>query len=173
MQFKGLAYRAHNPYWSFSPTSGEGAKLHGGRFNPKGTPALYLSFTAPTALAEYNQGFPHRPQPSTLCAYEIDCEDILNLIDGDQRKIALISLSEIACAWELMVTKKQKPPTWEMAERLIGSGFAGIIVPSYAKNAPSGGMNIVLWDWQDALPHQVKLIDDDNRLPKNQDSWRP
>ena len=172
MQFKGLAYRAHNPYWSFSPTSGEGAKLHGGRFNPKGTPALYLSLTAPTALAEYNQGFPHRPQPSTLCAYEIDCEDILNLTDGDQRKIASISLSEMAGAWELMVTKKQKPPTWEMAERLIGSKFAGIIAPSYAKNAPSGGQTIVLWNWQDSLPHQVILIDDNNRLPKNQDSWK-
>jgi RES domain-containing protein len=170
--FKGLAYRAHNPSWSFSPTSGDGAKFRGGRFNPKGTAALYLSLTAPTALAEYNQGFPHRPQPSTLCAYEIDCKNILNLSKGDQRKKAGISLSEMACAWELMVAKKQTPPTWEMAERLISTGIAGIIVPSYAKNAPPDGQNIVFWDWHDHPPHQVKLIDDDNRLPKNQDSWK-
>lgn len=172
MLFKGLAYRGHNPYWSFSPTSGDGARLHGGRFNPKGAAALYLSMTAPTALAEYNQGFPHRPQPSTLCAYELECEDLLDLLDGEQRKIAGISLSEMACAWELMIATKQTPPTWEMAERLIGSGVAGIIVPSYAKNAPSDGRNIVLWDWHNYPPHQVKLIDDDNLLPKNQDSWK-
>jgi RES domain-containing protein len=172
VRFKGLAYRAHNPFWSFSPVSGEGAKLHGGRFNPKGTSALYLSLTAPTALAEYNQGYPHRPQPSTLCAYEINCEDILNLSDEEPRKKAGISLSEMACAWELMVTKKHTPPTWEMVERLIGSGMAGIIVPAYAKNAPPGGQNIILWDWQDHRPHQVNLIDDDNRLPQNQNSWK-
>ena len=172
MRFKGLAYRAHNPFWSFSPVSGGGAKLHGGRYSPKGASALYLSLTAPTALAEYNQGFPHRPQPSTLCAYEIDCEDVLNLSDGDQRKIAGISLSEMACAWELMISQKHTPPTWEMAKRLISSGVVGIIVPSYANNAPPGGQNIVLWDWQDHPPHQIKLIDDDNRLPKNQDSWK-
>ena len=172
MQFKGLAYRAHNPLWSFSPVSGDGAKTHGGRFNPKGIPALYLSLTAPTALAEYNQGFPHRPQPSTLCAYELVCEDLLNLLDEKQRKVAGISLSEMECAWELIVAKKQKPPTWEMAERLIGTGFAGIIAPSYAKNASHGGQNIILWDWQDHPPHQVRLIDDNNRLPKNQESWK-
>ncbi len=172
MRLKGLAYRAHNPFWSFSPASGDGAKLHGGRFNPKGTAALYLSMTAPTALAEYNQGFPHRPQPSTLCAYELRCEDLLNLLDGDQRKTAGISLSEMACAWELMVAMKQTPPTWVMTERLIGLGVAGIIVPSYAKNSPPDGKNIVLWDWHDHPPHQAKLIDDDNRLPKNQDSWK-
>jgi RES domain-containing protein len=170
--YKGLGYRAHNPFWSFSPLSGEGAKLRGGRFNPRGTPALYLSLTAPTALAEYNQGFPHRPQPTTLCAYEIDCDDLLDLGDSNQRKKAGITQSEMECAWELMIAMKQKPPTWLMAERLITSGVSGIISPSYAKNAPAGGQNIVLWKWSDHLPYQVKLIDDDDRLPKNQDSWK-
>ncbi len=151
--------------------SGEGARLRGGRFNPKGIPALYLSLSAPTALAEYNQGFPHRPQPATLCAYEVDCDDLLDLGDSNQRETAGITQSEMESAWELMLAMKQKPPTWLMAERLIPSGFAGIIVPSYAKNAAIGGENIVFWDWDDHPPHQVKLIDDDSRLPKNQDSW--
>jgi len=172
VRFQGLGYRAHNPYWSFSPVSGEGAKLRGGRFNPKGVAALYLSLTAPTALAEYNQGFPHRPQPTTLCAYEIDCEAILDLDDGDQRHLAGITPSEMECPWELMLAMKQTPPTWFMAERLIASGIAGIIVPSYAKNAPTGGRNMVFWYWGDRPPHQVRLIEDDNRLPKNQDSWK-
>ncbi len=171
MLYKGIGFRAHNPFWSFSPLSGEGAKLHGGRFNPKGIPALYLSLTAPTALAEYNQGFPHRPQPTTLCAYEIDCDDVIDLCESTQRKAAGITHSEMECAWELMFALKQKPPTWLMAERLISSGASGVITPSYAKNAPTGARNIVFWHWHDHVPHQVKLIDDEGRLPKNQDSW--
>lgn len=172
MLYKGLGYRAHNPYWSFSPLSGEGARLNGGRFNPQGIPALYISLTEPTALAEYNQGFPHRPQPTTLCAYEIDCDDLLDLGDSNQRKIAGITQSEIGCDWELMLAKKQKPPTWYMVEHLIASEITGIIVPSYARNAPTGGQNIVFWEWDDYPPHQVKLIDDNDRLPKNQESWK-
>ena len=172
MQYKGFAYRAHNPYWSVSPVSGEGAQLHGGRFNPKGIPALYLSLTTPTALAEYNQGFPHRPQPVTLCAYEIECQDMLDLCSENQRETAGVTLSEMACAWELMIRQKQIPPTWAMATRLINAGIAGIIVPSYARNSPNKGQNIILWDWSDTLPHKVRVIDDNQVLPKDQTSWQ-
>ena len=44
-RYRGLAYRAHDPRWAFAPTSGAGAAIHGGRFNPKGTAALYLALT--------------------------------------------------------------------------------------------------------------------------------
>jgi RES domain-containing protein len=46
----GLVYRAHNPRWAFEPTSGEGARMHGGRFNPKGRAALYTSPRVESAL---------------------------------------------------------------------------------------------------------------------------
>lgn len=172
MRYTGLAFRAHNPAWSFSPVSGEGAKRHGGRFNPKGLPALYLSLSETTALAEYNQGFPHRPQPSTLCAYQIDCDRLMNLCNEEERALANITLNEMACAWEFMSKRGQIPPTWDLAKRLVKEDWAGILVPSYAKNAPSEGVNLVLWQWGDTLPHQVIVIDDKDRLPKNQNSWR-
>ena len=172
MLFKGLAYRAHNPFWSFEPLSGDGAKVHGGRFTPKGIPALYLALSPTLALAEYNQGFPHRPQPLTLCTYEVDCKDIIDLTKQSVRAQIKITLEALSCAWEMLLAQKQTPPTWQLAERLIESGTAGIIVPSYAHNAPENSKNLVLWQWSDTLPHQVLLIDDDNRLPKNQDSWK-
>jgi RES domain-containing protein len=34
------AYRAHDPRWSFTSLSGDGAALYGGRYNRKGVPAL-------------------------------------------------------------------------------------------------------------------------------------
>ena len=43
VRFRGRVYRAHNPHWAHSPLSGEGAARHGGRYNRKGTPALYTS----------------------------------------------------------------------------------------------------------------------------------
>lgn len=147
MHFQGLAYRAHNPYWSFDPLSGEGAKLHGGRFNPQGMPALYLALSPTVALAEYNQGFPHRPQPITLCAYEVDCADIIDLDDVAELSRLQTSHAVLACPWELLLVLRQTPPTWELAERLIKGGTAGIIVPSYARNAPDQGQNLVLWHW--------------------------
>jgi hypothetical protein len=41
-------------------------------------------------------------------------------------------------------------------------------VPSYANNAKANATNLVLLQWDQA---SVKAIDDDNRLPINQDSW--
>lgn len=51
-------------------------------------------------------------------------------------------------------------PTQDLAEAAISKGFAGIIVPSFARGARADALNLVLWRW-DAM---LSLIDDDNRL---------
>ena len=76
MRLRGQVYRAHNPRWSFAPTSGDGAARHGGRFNPIGMPALYTSATLEGAWREAQQGFPFKAQPLLICVYEVDCEDV-------------------------------------------------------------------------------------------------
>lgn len=96
----------------------------------------------------------------------------MNLCNEEERALANITLNEMACAWEFMSKRGQIPPTWDLAKRLVKEDWAGILVPSYAKNAPSEGVNLVLWQWGDTLPHQVIVIDDKDRLPKNQNSWR-
>ena len=172
MDFKGTVYRGHNPCWSFDPLSGEGARVRGGRFNLRGMPALYLSLSQIVALSEYNQGFPRRPQPVTLCAYEVDCTDIIDLTDVGERHRVGTTLAVMSSAWELFLHQKQTPQTWLLANNLVSDGVAGIIVPSFAANAPEGGKNLVLWDWRDSPPHQVRVIDDHGLLPNNQNSWR-
>jgi len=47
--------RAREPIRAREPLSGIGAQLHGGRFNPKGIPALYTSVSVMTAIRETNQ----------------------------------------------------------------------------------------------------------------------
>jgi len=171
MRYRRVAYRAHDPRWAFSPLSGDGAKRRGGRFNPQGVPALYLSTSEIIALGEYHQGFPHRPQPMTLCAYEVDCTDIIDLTVDGERKRARTTLTAMASGWELLFRQGGAPPTWDLACRLINDGVAGILVPSYAPNNPADGKNLVLWDWGNRPPHQVSVIDDHGKLPRNQDSW--
>ena len=48
VRLQSTFYRGHDPRWAFLPPSGEGAATAGGRFNPKGVPALYLAATIDT-----------------------------------------------------------------------------------------------------------------------------
>lgn len=169
--YQGLVYRAHNPYWSFSPLSGDGAKHRGGRFNPKGIAALYTSLSQTVALAEYHQGFPRRPQPTTLCAYEVNCEDVVDLTHFNTRDSWGFCDEDLSCPWEVIAAHGETPRSWVLAKRLITEGAAGIIVPSFAINAPAAGKNLVFWQWEQVPPHQVQLIDDNDSLPRNQQSW--
>jgi RES domain-containing protein len=172
VRLQGVAYRAHNPKWSWSPLSGEGARMHGGRFNPKGAAALYLSLDWPTAVIEASQGFAYRIPPLTLVSYEVDCEDIADLTSAEERAQHRVSSKVMACAWRLLAETGAPVPSWRMAERLIEAKLAGIIVPSYAVGADREAKNLVLWRWSEDLPHRVTIIDAERRLPQNDASWK-
>ena len=161
MRFEGLVYRPHNPRWAFLPSSGEGAARFGGRFNRIGRPALYTSLRIETAWLEAQQGFAFKAQPMTLVAYQVACDDMLDLSSDPPGKLA--------CAWEDLASRRQPVPSWELAERLIAEGVAGVIVPSFAHRARADDRNAVFWRWDDTT---VKVIDAHSRLPTNDSSWR-
>lgn len=171
-RFEGLTYRAHHPGWAFDPESGEGARMHGGRFNRPGIACLYTSLRFETAWLEAQQAFAFKAQPMTLCSYRIDSSDILDLTKDEGLAAALISRAELACAWEVLAADRKPVPTWELADRLIKAGCAGIIVPSFAARASERDINLVLWHWTRHKPHMVIVVDDDNRLPKDRSSWQ-
>ena len=77
--------------------SGNGAALHGGRFNPVGMPALYLAGSVEGAFAEAAQGFTRKLEPLTLCLYEVDCDDVLDLTDADVRAAQHVGASTLSC----------------------------------------------------------------------------
>lgn len=70
------------------------------------------------------------------------------------------------------MSRGQAPPTWDLAERLIGGGCQGILVPSLAPGSEPGDLNLVLWTWSDGLPCHIKVVDDFDRLPRDDASWR-
>jgi RES domain-containing protein len=108
----------------------------------------------------------------TLCAYEVHCEDVLDLTDTATLALHGITPADLACPWKDLSTRGIKPPSWEITERLFEAKTAGVIVPSFATGTVATDINVVFWDWAPDPPHQVRVIDDDQRLPKNASSWR-
>jgi RES domain-containing protein len=171
VRLQATFYRGHDPQWTFSPLSGDGAKAKGGRFNPIGVPALYLGATIDTVIVEMTHGFAHRLDPLTMVSYDVDVEDIIDLRTAAGRRVAGIKLADMACSWELDLARGREPASWRVANRLRTTA-AGILVPSFAKGARKKIYNLVLWKWGPDLPHRVTAYDPSGRLPKNQLSWR-
>jgi RES domain-containing protein len=169
--YQGMVYRAHDPRWAFDPASGEGAKHKGGRFNSKGTKALYTSNTFEGAWDEAQLGFPNKPQPLTLCTYEVDCSDLIDLTCHLTRQALNITLGDINGNWLLKEKNRRIPKPQQIALTLIQLGAVGIIVPSFSRTARPNNANLVFWDWCEVKPHQIIVIDDNGRLPNDQRSW--
>lgn len=159
MHFTGLLYRAHNPVWSRAPLSGEGAARFGGRFNRIGRPALYTSLAPETALREANQV--GTLQPTMLVAYQADIGPLLDGRDAAALKPFGMTPGDLADpGWRDRMLGGKPVPTQDLVEAAIAQGFAGIVVPSYARGAPADALNLVLWAWDGKLD----LVDDDDRL---------
>jgi RES domain-containing protein len=164
MRFRGLVYRAHNPQWSWTPLSGEGARRHGGRFNRRGIPALYTSLSPLTAIREA-QPLGRPMQPLTLCAYEVDVEPVVDALDEDQCRALGVDDSDLVCpTWEAEMLAGVVPASQVLADRLIAAGYAGMQVWSFAAGTGTEDLNLVMWKWGSERPHRVVLIDDESRL---------
>jgi RES domain-containing protein len=151
ISFSGTAYRMHNPVWAWSPLSRQGAKITGGRFNPKGMGALYLSLNANTCIAEVSGGTSSKLlDPQLLCSYQIDIDGLLDLRN---------EYDTFALAWRIMRLQKLSPPGWKLAKAALeNSDIKGFLVPSYQVD---NECNLVLLRWQKG---DVTLHDPDNSM---------
>ncbi len=163
MGYQGLLYRALNPIYAGDPLSGEGARKHGGRFNPKGMPALYTSQSVITALRESNQV--GTLQPTTLVAYEADIGPVFDATDAAQLGRYGLTMADLAADdWRKRVLTEGRAPTQVLAERLKAAGYLGMQVRSFAKGACAADLNLVFWVWTSGRPSQLQLVDDEGRL---------
>lgn len=164
---KDRVWRVLAPRWAQAPLSGNGAAVNGGRFNRPGVAAFYTSFDLMTAIVEYQQEFGARP--GTFCPYDASIRPIVDLTDGKLLSTLKITTADLNCPWkEIAWVKNQDPPTWLLADRLIGDGVAGIKVPSSQHPI---GFNLVLWKWADAKTRAMTVLDPIGDLPANQDAW--
>ena len=161
--FSGKLYRALNPVYAREPMSGRGAELYGGRFNPKGVPALYASTSVLTALREANQV--GDLQPTTLVCYRAEIEMVFDTTDA--AALAAAGLDEAALAdptWRDQMRTTGEARTQRLARDLIAAGHNGLLVRSYAKGSGPSDMNLVLWTWGQTAPSRLEPIDDEDRL---------
>jgi RES domain-containing protein len=157
--FRGPLYRALNPFWAREPLSGEGARRFGGRFNQKGRSALYTSLGIMGAVAEANQiGRPF--EPVTLVCYQADQADLFDATDASHLAARGVDPALLAADdWRAQMIRDGLSSSQAIAETLAVAGYAGMIVPSFAKGCAPGSRNLVLWRWEG-----LQLIDSENRL---------
>ncbi|MGF1548787.1 MAG: RES family NAD+ phosphorylase [Thiotrichales bacterium] len=162
--YRGPLYRALNPVYARMPLSGRGAELHGGRFNPKGIPALYSALDPVTALREANQV--GSLQPTILVSYRADIVPVFDTREAAQ--LAAFGMTSEALAdpgWRLAMLGGRRVPTQDFASALIAEGYAGLLVRSFAKGALDTDLNLVLWRWGEA-GCSLEVVDDEARLDR-------
>lgn len=161
--FNGKLYRALNPIPARDPLSGEGARLYGGRFNPRGVPALYLSLSVMTALREANQVGSF--QPTTLVCYEADISQLFDWQDRDGLAARGVDSAILADGgWREEMRSAGQSRTQAFARQLIADGHHGLLVRSFAPGAEAADLNLVLWKWGSRRPARLVAIDDEHRL---------
>jgi len=163
MRFRGILYRALNPIYAREPMSGRGAELYGGRFNRKGTPALYLSLSVMTALREANQA--GSLQPTTLVSYDADIERVFDSCDEAALRAEGIDAAALADpSWRNQMRLEGEARTQNFARQLAAVGYHGLLVRSFAPGTTEEDFNLVLWQWSNEVSARLTLVDDEKRL---------
>jgi RES domain-containing protein len=163
--YSGKLYRALNPVYAREPLSGRGAQIYGGRFNPRGVPALYTSLLVLTALREANQV--GSLQPTTLVSYEAEIEGIFDCRDPALLAAHGMDRARLADpSWRDQMSRNGEAATQRLARDLIARGYAGLLVRSFAAGNSADDLNLVLWKWGAEAPHRLTLIDDEGRLSR-------
>ena len=163
LQYRGLIYRALNPLYARDPLSGHGASLYGGRFNRRGQAALYTALTAATAIREANQV--GTLQPMTLVAYRANFGPIFDTRDESVLITYGMDDDHLAAKdWRIRMKSGGAVVTHDFADRLIGDGYAGLLVRSFAAGATGNDLNLVIWRWNTVADDAITLVDDEGRL---------
>jgi RES domain-containing protein len=163
-RFQGRLFRALNPVYARAPLSGRGAALYGGRFNTKGTAALYTALDPITALREAHQV--GDLQPTTLVSYKADLGPVFDT--RDNTSLAAFGLVDTDLAdrgWRAAMLDGRPVRTQDLAKALMAEGFAGCLVRSFAPGASEANLNMVLWRWNTS-ENRLDVIDDEGRLQR-------
>ena len=111
------------------PISGEGARIHGGRFNPPHSFAVvYLCTTRSCAVAEFRRAGQRRTigitglLPRALYRYGVSLESVLDLSERRSRDHLEVTLQQVL-GTDLDLPRR-------IGEAAYGSGFQAIAAPS-------------------------------------------
>jgi len=155
-RFSGVAYRSSTPEYATEDDllTGEGSKLHGGRWNPIGIAVIYASLTPETAMAEtlaHNRYYGisiEDAMPRTFAAIAAKLHAVLDFRDGHVRRRLQVSQKRIlAVDWRKDVRAGREPITQKIGQAAYEAGWEGLIVPSAVD--PNGHNLVVFPDKRD------------------------
>ncbi len=148
--WEGTVFRSTTLEYSHSEdiTSGEGSRLHGGRWNPPGEfAAIYACLDPETAMEETlahfrYYGIPeHAAMPRLFVAIEVRLSTVLDLRDGRLRQRLRVSRDRmISSDWRSVQGEDQVPATQALGMAACSAGLEGLLVPSAIRRT---GTNLV------------------------------
>ena len=109
-------------------------------------------------------------QPVTLCCYEVDSEPVFDAANPERLASVGCTPEDLRCDWRRDRRVGRLSPSQALADRLMGDGYAGMLVGSFRRGAHPDDRNLVLWQWSDSLPIRVRLVDDEGRLASDRSS---
>lgn len=117
--------------------SGDGARRHGGRWNPPGLTTLYGSTTDTTALEECKASDRYygleTKSPRLLVAIEARLTRVLDLTNSDLRRELDLTLTELAAEdWRKLLAAGKESFTQALGRAVASTGGCGLLARSAA-----------------------------------------
>jgi RES domain-containing protein len=150
--------------------SGIGAKINGGRWNPKGSfPSVYSSLTPETALAESRAHFEYygldfaEAMPFVLTSLQIKLARVVDFngkTSNSQIKSVFEEIKEED--WRQKNHNGRLSLSQKLGEEVYGLGFEGLLVPSFAIE---NTVNLVIFPEHLRKRSWVRIANDD-KLPR-------
>lgn len=111
-----LAYRISHKLYMYD-TSGEGARLFGGRWNPKGLPCIYTSLYTSLAILEKvaHAQWPNEMKDLALGTYRLQTE----------KDIYKVDITRLKTDWIQDISYTQ----W-LGKQIFEAGYTGFLAPS-------------------------------------------
>lgn len=129
--------------------SGVGAGNYGGRWNPRGLPAIYVSLDPVTAVKEAYQEFSEAGfqaktiRPRVFAGLSIRLKQVLDLTDRQVRRALGFTLEDLITEdWAAIQDAGQESWTQAIGRGAARARFEGLLVPS-ARNRH--GANVVIF----------------------------
>lgn len=151
LAFSGTTYRSSTPKYATEDDllNGEGSKLHGARWNPKGIAVVYAADSPETAMAESLAqsryfGIPvYSAMPRVFVAIEMKLKRVVDLRESHVRQRLHVSNDTMTTIdWRKEVNAGHLPITQAIGQAAFEAGVEGLIVPSAAKPE---GFNVLVF----------------------------